>query len=647
MKPQETPSRLSEAPCDTFRTPRQLGPEGTSKSAKSSTSKRPASPSVSKSGRPTKRSSLLSSRAQSTLTQIDFVTQTPNSDDDQLDYLDGTKPRDNVNTTNPQSRAGRESDDDIEYRPSLHPTRFEPNSSHPMRRRKSAGLTPRASERGQRIRKSMTPKPSLNGKGKRKSTENPPTKRDKTLTQMDFVRRYITIDDDDDANMGYIEQEPRKDPPNDEQQISSCGNQTIHSEPPAPAKRNRRLLEAEIDLSTGEPLSGGLGDNQDTSSGLDSETAPTVDAPVTPQKPRKLVIPSSQSPESPGLAIITSSQFRGATRSPLKPKPVNFACHSENTIKEESPGPRRNVEEAQHHGGAPLVKTTRRSPRLLDALKRHSSPSMQKKTLYASSTVSGSQTVLPEDPEIKVERKQRERTVVYETDADTDDGDSEDDMNDDYGTASQAHGPRAGTPTPVRHSPGPLSDDSQELPLPNVQLPANPSDGLASEAPMSEGPMSDASIFYQRMQPATQFPFEPIPTLNTQNLSDLFPNYGSTQHAKLTATHSAQNPPGPFLQSQTQSQEADQTEIVPESSPVHEQDENSAEPDAVFQRPHVPESVVQVESSQAVDRGHHGPNGVLSRSQLLTSSVMESVSLPTFWMGSQDSVGEPYGLPDR
>jgi hypothetical protein len=31
----------------------------------------------------------------------------------------------------------------------------------------------------------------------------------------------------------------------------------------------------------------------------------------------------------------------------------------------------------------------------------------------------------------------------------------------------------------------------------------------------------------------------------------------------------------------------------------------------------------------------------------LTSSVMESIAVPNFWMGSQDSVGEPYSLPDQ
>ncbi|KAJ5292847.1 uncharacterized protein N7443_008800 [Penicillium atrosanguineum] len=643
MNPQDTPGPLSETPREKFRTPRRPSPPGTSKSSKSTTSKRPASPSVSASARPWKRSSLSSSRAQSTLTQIDFVTQTPHSDDDQLDYLDETKPRQGTNTTNAHNRADGDSDDDADYRPSLRPTNFEPNKNHPTQRRKSAGGTPRASERGQSIRKSMTPKPSFNGKGRRKSTEKPPAKRDKTLTQMDFVRRYITIDDDDDVNMGYILSEHKNNPPDDGQQASSIMNQTVHPKPPASVKRNRRLLEPELDLSTGEPLSGGLGDNQDSNPGHESENASMLDAPVTPQKSRKLEIPSSQSPESPGLAIITSSQFRGATRSPLKLKFWNAACHPGNTIKEESPDPQRNIEDSQDHGGASLVKTsTRPSPRLLDSLKHHSSPVMQNETLYAPSTDSGSQAVLPGGPEIKVERKQKERTVVYETDADSDNSDSENDMNNDPATPSRAHGPRAETPVPTRHSPEPSSDDSQELPLPDVKPSADPNDELPSEAPMS-----DASMFYQRMQPATQFPFEPIPTLNTQKLSELFPNYGSTQYAKPATAGSSQKIPGPFLQSQTQSQEADQTEVVPESSPVHEQDENSVDSGAVFQRPQVPDSVVQVESSQPVDRDNHGPVGVLSRSQLLTSSVMESVPLPNFWMGSQDSVGEPYSLPDR
>ncbi|KAJ5662093.1 uncharacterized protein N7477_009709 [Penicillium maclennaniae] len=641
MNPPDTSGRLSNTPCGKYRTSRRHSPPGTSTSSKSSTFKRPASPSVSAPARPWKRSSVPSSRAQSTLTQIDFVTQSAHSDDDQLEYLDETQPREGTSATNPQDRMDGDSEESNGDGASLRPTKFEPTKNHLSRRRKSVGVTPRASERSQSIRKNLTPKMSFSEKRRQKSTEKPPAKRDKTLTQMDFVRRYITIDDDDDVNMGYIQPEQKGMPPDYAQQAPSIENQPIHPKSSASAKRNRRHLEPELDLSTGEPLSGGLGDNQDSNPGHDVENAPKDNAPVTPQKPRRLEIPSSQSPESPGLAIITSSQFRSATRSPLRQKTWNLACHSERIIKEEYSDPQRILEDSQDHGGESLAKTSPQpSPKLLDSLKHHSSPVMQNRAFYAPSTELDSQAGLPGGLEIKVERAHKERTVVYETDADTDDSESENNMNNDRATPSPAHGPHVKTPTSARHSPEPSSDDSEEIPLPDVNPSTDPNDGPPSEAPMFEAPLSDASIFYQRMQPATQFPFEPIPTLNTQKLSELFPNFGSTQHAKPSAAGSSQK-------SQTQSQEADQTELVPESSPVHEQDENDVDSGAIFQRPQGPESVVQVESSQPVDRGNHRLAGVLSRSQLLTSSVMESVPLPHFWMGSQDSVGEPYNLPDR
>lgn len=646
MKPHRTSGKSSEAPRDQFRTPRQPSPPGTSITSKSTTSKRTVSPSGSTTGRPWKRSSFQSSRAQSTLTQIDFVTQAAHSDNDQFDYVHESAPRAESRNTNDAVHKYGESDDGTDYRPPLRAlsgsTRFEMNDDHPKRRRKSVGVN-RASERGHSVRNSQTPKTGLGGRGKRKSTEKPPAKRDKTLTQMDFVRRYITIDDDDDneVNMGYIQSNPKGGSVEDGQQVRTTEQKTTQHELPPSVKRNRRVFEAEVDLSTGEPISG-PGDSQSTNTGSGFQTDARADPPVTPQKPRRLEIPSSQSPESPGLAIITSSQFRSATRSPLKQKSSNFAPYSENTIKEESPGSRQIVEDSQDPGDATLLKTpTHPSPRKLDSLKPHSSPSTENVNSYVPPTELASQ-VVGGDTESRPERTRRERTVVYETDAETDHSDSEDELNNNPTTSTRAREPQAEGPQPTQHCPTSSSDDSQELPLPSVQPSANLDSG-----PPSEAPMSDASIFYQRMQPATQFPHEPIPTLNTQKLTELFPNDGSTQYPRPVVTHPSHKVTGPFLQSQTQNQEADQTEIVPESSPVREQENGIDGDEAVFQRPRAPESVVQVESSQPVDRGYQAPGRILSRSQLLTSSVMESVPLPNFWMGSQDSVGEPYSLPDR
>jgi hypothetical protein len=264
-------------------------------------------------------------------------------------------------------------------------------------------------------------------------------------------------------------------------------------------------------------------------------------------------------------------------------------------------------------------------------------PSSQGNVLpTVSSSAEVSQKSAPTDSDPPPERAQRERTVIYETDAETDNDDLEDDVGGGFDTPTRAHSPQLGSSNEIQDGPQSPCDDSQDLPLPSAHTCADP-----DSQPPSEAPMSDASMFYRRVQPATQFPHEPIPTLNTQKLSELFPNEGSTQYPRHSNVHHSPRRPLLSSQTQTQSQATDQIEIVPESSPSRDHDEY------VFQRPQPPGSVVQVESSQPVDRAHHAPGGMLSRSQLLTSSVMESIPMPNFWIGSQDSVGEPYSLPER
>ena len=635
MKHHQKPQRPPETSQDRFRTPTRPSPLGTSKST---TSKRTGLTNTPAPSRPEKRNWPSSARAQSTLTQIDFVTQPTQPDDDELDYIDAAAPHENTHKDEPVQVVDGSDDDAADQQPLRARSgisRFESNDDHPKRRRKSTTFNGRASSHG--LRKSQTPKPSIGGKGKRTSSEKPGTKRDKTLTQMDFVRRYITIDDDDDdVNMGYIQPAPKNPGCNETKEPSSDKMDTTRLPPPPSAKR-RRVFEAELDLSTGEPISES-GGAQDEEPRDRSQKGPACDGPTTPQKPRKLEIPSSQSPESPGLAIITSSQFRSATRSPLKQRHSNIAHNPDNDIKEESPGHQGLVEDSQDPADLSPAKTpTPTSPHANGCLNPQMSPAHSANFCVPSTELESQQSLHREGNEHKLERTQRERTVVYETDAETEYSDSGDEEGNPV-APSQPHRPREDVLQAAPESP----DDSQELPLPAVQSTPDLDSG-----PLPEAPMSDASIYYQRMQAATQFPHEPIPTLNTQKLSELFPNEGSTQYRKPPSLPSSPKFRGPFLQTQTQSQDPDQTEIVPESSPVREQESNSTNQDeAVFQRPHPPEAV-QVESSQPVDRGNTRPNGIISRSQLLTSSVMESVPLPQFWMGSQDSVGEPYSLPDR
>ncbi|CAI7622407.1 unnamed protein product [Penicillium pancosmium] len=616
-----------------FRTPKQPSFPATTFHSRDAKSKITPSPAVRTPATALKRGSLPPTRSQSTLTQIEFVAQPTHLDNDQLDYITEGQP-DATHQRQESAQLDDGSESETDYRPPLRTranfTRFETNDDHPKRRRKANGMGNRVVDRGQSLWRGQTPKVNGAGKGKRKSMEKPDTKRDKTLTQMNFVRRYIPIDesDDNDSNMGYIET-PHQDstieqgPTGEEEQTPKTSKRTAKPEPATSSKRNRRVFEQELDLSTGEPLTSG--ETQDTSLQGGQQNSLNSSLPFTPKKSRKLEIPSSQSPESPGLAIITSSQFRCATLSPTKRKPLNFRLQGGNIIKEESPSVGPMIEDSQGPEG-PLGQEPQISADV--AL-----PSL-------SETGPSSQNAPPADQGSNSQRIQRERTVVYETDADSSASELED-MEDEQPNLPRAQNPRDSVSRLVEDSPRLPSDDSQELPLPETQPPGDMDFG-----PPSEPPMSDVSAYYQRVQPATQFPHEPVPTLNTQKLSELFPNEGITQYPQHRALR-PQNFPGPFSQSQTQSQEPDQTELVPESSPIREQQNNHDKMDHVFQRPRAPGTVVQVESSQPVRREESGPDNVLSRSQLLTSSVMESVALPNFWMGSQDSVGEPYSLPDQ
>ncbi|KAJ5983919.1 hypothetical protein N7481_006018 [Penicillium waksmanii] len=630
-----------EIPQNQFRTPKQPTTPATTFHSRSAKSKITPSPAVRTPATALKRGSIPPTRSQSTLTQIEFVAQPTHLDNDQLDYItEGQLDATHQRQESAQLDNGSESETD--YRPPLrtrgNSTRFETNDDHPKRRRKANGMGNRAVDRGQSLRRGQTPKVTGAGKGKRKSMEKPDTKRDKTLTQMKFVRRYIPIDesDDNDTNMGYIET-PQQDstieqgPAGEEEKTPKTNKRTAKPEPATSSKRNRRIFEQELDLSTGEPLTSG--ETQDTSLQGDQQSSLSSKIPFTPQKSRKLEIPSSQSPESPGLAIITSSQFRCATLSPTKRKPLNFRLQEVELIKEESPSAGPMIEDSQGPEGTSQLKTpTHISPNEPGPLVQEPQISADVAHPSLPETSLSSQEAPPADQGSNSQRIQRERTVVYETDADSSASESED-MEDKQPDFPRAQNPREMVSRLVEDSPRLPSDDSQELPLPETQPP-----GDMGFDPPSEPP--------DRVQPATQFPHEPIPTLNTQKLSELFPNEGNTQYPQHRALR-PQNFPGPFSQSQSQSQEPDQTELIPESSPIREQQNSLDKMDHVFQRPRAPDTVVQVESSQPVRREESGPGNVLSRSQLLTSSVMESVALPNFWIGSQDSVGEPYSLPDE
>lgn len=629
MKHTDSSSTLPKPTHDQFQTPQRPVYQSSSRVSKSTAQKRRSSPGLSRSEPPKKRPSLPNSNfAQSTLTQIDFITQTPLPENDHLKYIENAA--EGVRSSRQDSKSVPRNngyDGEGEYRPSHLVGKGISgrgiSDDHPKRRRNGGVIqkTP--------MRNSLIPSQSK-GRSKRRPNDKPPSKRDKTLTQMDFVRRYITIDDDDDdeaVDMRYLKTQLPTDSHEEEMPQNTRLKQENTKDLNLPSKCSRRSPGTAEILSANKAIPQ-ADSNLIAGESSKSQDATTFGVPATPRRSRRLEIPSSQSPESPGLAIITSSQFRSATRSPQRTA-YKKKIEQRETIKEE-------IAE-----GAAEVPELSKIDRIEDF-----PPSEARSDLLQSTPSSFEDThgrchsieLSLREPEMELlshenpraSRRQRGRTVVYETDADSEN----DDIDCEPDSPLKRKMSRDEDVDPVQDDrDSPNDDDSEDLPLPTADLTTE-----LDSAPPSEAFMSDASMFYRRQQPATQFPHEPIPTLNTQKLTELFPHEEMSSPTQYTP-RSRQN--------QTQSQEGDQVEIVPESSPARGPEQTTGSRDqGLFQRPRLPEPVIQVESSQPVDRGRHNTDGLLSRSQLLTSSVMESVPMPNFWLGSQDSVGEPYSLPE-
>ncbi|PKY03281.1 hypothetical protein P168DRAFT_328326 [Aspergillus campestris IBT 28561] len=632
-----------------FQTP-DRAPSALKPKAATTSKKRSATPASSASAlRPRKRNSLPSARDQPTLTQIDFVSTKSQSsfeqDDDDLDYIDEA-PGNGAETSREVIEIDDSGDDD--YQP---PSRLPRGNARTVRFGSD-------SKRDQSKQRKTSNKDRADGKretkNKRGKKDNKPAEKDKTLTQMDYVRRYLKIEPDDDVKLEYTYVTPKR----EESQRNRISNQRVpdpdHTQEPSSESKRRKLASDDVaEKKTVKTAAQDL-EHQD---------------PQLPKTPRnhRTTIPSSQSPESPGLAIISSSQFRGAQRSPLE----RFSPRDSHPIKEESP--RHNQPEV-----------SRQSPDL-GTLPRHMSPTPVKREYspinrpaFYRPPVHSAVGVGNAADESEKPPTATPRTVVYETDGESNYDSSECGFS--------------GTPTlPTAHllesddnnethdnhnDDDELPDiDSQYLPpIPHTELETE--SGLTSETNLP----SDASICYQRVQSATQFPLEPIPVLDTQKMAELFPEKPHNPHSMSTASGSRPSrgigspiPSDPLhaqsstqtetqtqtqtqtqSQSQTQDLEKTSTELVPESSPIAEHETRMRPNNKNPLGPRAPDTAVQVESSQPADRftktisQRQNPpaRGILTGSQILTSSVMESVPFPAFWLGSQDSVGEPYSLPD-
>lgn len=351
---------------------------------------------------------------------------------------------------------------------------------------------------------------------------------------------------------------------------------------------------------------------------------------------------------------MTSSQFRSATGLPGKSE---HQCSSRPDIKKELPDrhePRNSPQAAPatFTGQKPPFDDSK--PSLPSPDPQESAQSTPKANIKISANNGPFQGSNPNEPTAPTQR-----TVVYETDAESDYNDSEDELPK---LPSSVKGEDTAERDDVKddNESNYLDTESQELPPPPV-----PEQDIDSRPFPSEPNLeSDASICYQRLHPDTQYPLEPVPTINTQKMAELFPEESNGLHTITPSPSSSPKTtrPAPTFSMMSQTQDLDDghagsqdagkiaSEVVPESSPAARHEASAS---LNSRGPAARDVVVQVESSQPADRARrqtaaeqNSAPKMLTRSQILTSSVMESIPISGFWPSSQDSLGEPYSLPD-
>lgn len=544
-----------------------------------------------------------------------------------------------------------EEDDDSSYRPS---NRHRSPSSIPttkFKKRKSVGIAGST-------RKTAKPVRGKNEKNQRQNGKNG----NKTLTQMDFVRRYIPLPESDDDNLKlYGESLPALN--DNEVDAEEQHNDVDHLLTP----RKRRKLNNNGSVS---PTVKKTSSPDQKAELLLRDSTPT---PKTPQRIHKFEIPSSQTPETPRTKVIPSPNLRKVRRSSLGVQSLNIA---ERNLDQSPKGRSHNTPSATQ-GVSPHDEYMTTENTVIDnddplkcTTTTNSQPQRsptQTNPLSSRSAAIQSTHQPPEPPPIPL----KERGIVYDTDAETDYGDVDDD-NGDYlpqssavEEASDSWANQTDSPSKYRSTVNGIeSDDLPPIPNSGTDLEIN-TNNFSDPALASE-----SSVYYRRPAQCTQYPNEPVPMMNTQKIAELFPieeEAGEPHSSRIeTSTSSPKQPPissanlqPHIFRSQSEPPAQDDygdksIQIVPESSPVT-RNEADVRPAAVnTMAPPPRESIVLVESSQLVDRlsrqnesSHTGASlrRLFSTSEFLTDSVMETIPPPP-WMLSQDSVGEPYSGND-
>ncbi|WEW58697.1 hypothetical protein PRK78_004165 [Emydomyces testavorans] len=363
--------------------------------------------------------------------------------------------------------------------------------------------------------------------------------------------------------------------------------------------------------------------------------------PVTPRKPRRRVVPSSQSPESPELMLSSLNRTHIPIRSPLRSKAGNLVSHS---IPEShscnSPSPKRksvSPESARADFSlAPPIGTVLEShnPLILhencQPVGEQTHPSSPIPSMHSPETPSVSflneiqfkpKTNAPQSASSSSTHSRRiMQQIVYETD-------NESNADELYDTISQPIGQHGEVPIE------PIVRDS----LPQLSAFGLNSGSMENAQNTSTESEPDASLLYTRHH--LTYPHEKyMGMLCKDNTAQVSQSNVETQSEFMEPSLPAAPHPTHKTSSQEDPKLADDlsTESIPESPQGLQNDveiQNTPPPPS-------PIPVVLVESSQsptnAIDSDHIEQQDceIVTESQLLPESLMESIPTPPGWMSS-------------
>ncbi|KAK2809518.1 hypothetical protein FQN50_003786 [Emmonsiellopsis sp. PD_5] len=602
------------------------------------------------------------SRSQKTLTQIDFVTRAHvraliEQEDEGLGYIEegeGTKKEEEQNADHDEEV----DEGDGEY-----------GVTNRSSRKKSKEGKGNRDAKGRWI---STGKPK-SGRNTRRKVLDVDDEHDATLTQIGYVSRHDGRDDEElKTSLKLGVPQPRyRDPLGEKKRASPM--ETISEEPEVGPgyddvhengngrdgvrPKKRKLSDEGVKLASSRQTS------------ADPNAFPM--APTTPKKPSRLVIPSSQSPDSPDLLSCPWLFKETPPRFPLAPVSRNTALRRRGespSLKDENASSLKSCRVPQYEipessfavatPGSPARNCGPGTPAGSKTTPARYPPVEPEEDSGKTATILSHEAAdgLPEDECGTGPRTQNTATnasqrfrnkIIYETDGESEDEEVHDttshisaDENDSWRTQSQ-----------LIPSDNKSQDDNNLDDLPTQNHHKNSHRETFDDLPPTT-PGSEPSILYYRKPMSLAFdPMSELNDIDSQKLAELFPEAEMEIHESVTAPLStiAEGNEEEEDDAPTQTSGKDPADIVTEfvpDSPARPRQEPAGKEN--FLPPSSP-PIVLVASSQDNETGDPLTNrtesqidgqGLVTASQLLTDSMMESVPGPPMWMSSQGLVEE-------